>query len=90
MLDCVDIPSDQNSLILTKGQEPDLSSNYNSKKQIETEPEQVDPGPNLEQSSTRSQTHEYYEQYDDFKIRVGDEYQIDLTDYNRKNFSIRN
>ncbi|RNA45015.1 REST corepressor 1 [Brachionus plicatilis] len=81
MLDCVDIPNDQTSLALTKSQESDLNSNYNPSEHIESEPEQVDPGPNLEQTSSRSSQNEYYDQYDDFKIRVGDQYQIDLSDY---------
>lgn len=83
MLDCVDIANDQNSLTHTKSQESDLSSKYNSKDQIESKQgEQANPEPNLQHPSACSQD-EYYDQYDDFKIRIGDEYQIDLSDYNR-------
>lgn len=89
MLDCVDIANDQNSLTLTKSQESDLSSNYNAKEQIETkQEEQVNPAPNFEQPSARP-LDEYYDQYDDFKIRIGDEYQIDLSDYNRRIFLLK-
>ncbi|CAF0892671.1 unnamed protein product [Brachionus calyciflorus] len=88
MLDFTDIPSDSNEqLNLHFPKLQDTETTIQTNEEIETRPEKVDPGPaelnEPESSSTlvENKNESNYDQYDEFKIRVGDDYQIDLSNY---------
>lgn len=95
MLDCTDIPNDTEAIAipsLSKSQDTQSTNQF----EFDNKPDQVDPGPNQDDYEPQqphlveTNQHDYYDQYDEFKIRIGDEYQIDLSDYNPlKNLKFR-
>lgn len=91
MLDCADTTNDSDTLSIHLSKRPDTDLNFSCPTDdfLENKSEKDDPGPTSHQISsnetlTQNLDDETYDQYDEFKIRIGEQYQIDLSDYIRK------